>query len=48
MDLKDPGPALTGSAAPEERRRPQAHTTSGYGNGPAGKKKIGMDSEMDG
>ena len=40
-------PALIGSGMPEESLRPHEHTTSGHGNGPAGK-KIMVEREMDG
>ena len=36
-----PRPALIGSGEIEGKRWPRVHTTSGHGNGPAGKKKLG-------
>jgi hypothetical protein len=38
MELKDPYPAPPDNGATDKKRKPLAHTTSGLGNGPVGKK----------
>jgi len=42
VDLKDPRPAPPGSGEPGERPRLHGRTTSGHGNGAAGKKELGV------
>jgi hypothetical protein len=44
----NPIPLPVDNIAPDKELSPPVHTTSGRGNGPDGKKKIGVEREIDG